>query len=71
MDEQLKAFLDAIPDADEKKAFAGGYDCGINGANTNNCHLSLFARPELMKAWTDGKKAAEKEENHDGQGISC
>ena len=61
MEQKLKAFLEAIPDQDEKKAFAAGYDCGINGANTTNCHVSLFARPELMKAWEDGKKAAEKE----------
>lgn len=32
-----------------------GYDAGINGPNTTNCHFSLFRRPELTKAWERGK----------------
>lgn len=42
-------------------AYKAGYDCGLNGANTTNCHFSLFATIELMKAWSDGKEDGEKD----------
>lgn len=31
-------------------------DCRKNGANSTNCHFSLFSTPEKTKAWEDGKK---------------
>lgn len=37
-----------------------GYDCGINGANTTNCNVSLFSTKEKMKEWEKGKNAAAK-----------
>ncbi len=33
-----------------------GYDAEFNGANTTNCHFSLFGKPELTKAWESGKR---------------
>lgn len=50
-----------IPTQDEKSAREAGRDCALNGANTTNCHLSLFARPELTRAWEEGKKQGEAE----------
>ena len=43
-----------------KKAFEMGYDCGVNGANTTNCHFGLFSSPEMTKAWEEGKNRANK-----------
>ena len=43
-----------------KSAFKAGYDCAVHGANTSNCHLSLFATPELTKEWERGKQEGEK-----------
>lgn len=44
----------------EEEAYKAGIDCGLNGATTQNCHFSLFATPELMKAWEMGKASVEK-----------
>jgi hypothetical protein len=33
-----------------------GFDSEFNGANTTNCHFSLFGSPELTKAWELGNK---------------
>jgi len=40
---------------DKEQAFEMGKDCAINGANTTNCHFSIFSKPEFTKAWEDGK----------------
>ena len=50
-----------IPTQDEKAARDAGRDCALNGANTTNCHFSYFARPELTRAWEEGKKQGEGE----------
>ncbi len=41
------------------EAFNAGYDYGLRGANTTNCHFSLFATKELTAAWEAGKRAGE------------
>ena len=41
------------------KEYRAGFDCGINGANEENCHFSLFSTPERTKEWEKGKKDAE------------
>ena len=41
---------------DEETAFKLGRDCRENGANTHNCHFSIFSKPEFTKAWEEGKK---------------
>ncbi len=33
-----------------------GYDAETNGADTANCHFSIFATSELTRAWELGKK---------------
>ena len=42
------------------KEYRAGFDCGINGANEENCHFALFASPEQTKEWERGKKDAEE-----------
>ena len=47
---------------DEKYAQKMGYNCVIKGANTKNCHFSIFSRKEFTNAWEEGKKKAENEQ---------
>lgn len=39
----------------EEEAYNFGRDAGINGANTTNSNFSIFAKPELTKAWVKGR----------------
>lgn len=43
------------------EAEAMGYDAGRNMPNMKNCHFSLFASPELTRAWERGKKRGDAE----------
>ena len=52
---------------DKEYAHKMGYDCERNGANTKNCHFTIFNREEFTKAWEDGKKKAESEQALKGQ----
>lgn len=38
----------------ETEAYRRGYDAGMNGANTHNCHFSIFAKSENTKEWERG-----------------
>ena len=42
-------------------AYQMGKDCGINGANTTNCHFSIFSTKEQTKLWELGKADGEKQ----------
>jgi len=42
----------------KEKAYKAGYDCGMNGASTVNCHFAIFSKPEYMREWEKGKSAA-------------
>lgn len=44
-------------------AYTAGYDFGLNGANTRNCHFKYFATPELTKEWERGKADSEDTPN--------
>ena len=44
------------PERSEDYAYKMGFDSSINGANTINCHFSIFSSPENMEAWEDGVK---------------
>ena len=44
-----------------KAAYDAGFDCEKNGANTSNCHFSIFSTKEKTEAWRKGKKMAESE----------
>ena len=37
-----------------KKEYRAGFDCGINGANEENCNFRLFATPEQIEEWRRG-----------------
>ena len=47
------------------RAYDAGYDCGINGPNTTNCHFTYFSTKELTEEWERGKSDAmrEKQDN--------
>lgn len=45
----------------EQHAYNMGRDCALNGANTKNCHFTLFSHREKTTAWEKGKKDAEEE----------
>jgi len=49
-----------IPKFTKEEAYQAGYDCGINGATTGNCHFSYFATKELMETHSQGVKDAKK-----------
>jgi len=51
---ELRSKVDALNREDH--AFQMGVDCARNGANSINCHFSIFSTPERIKAWEDGKK---------------
>ncbi len=38
----------------KQQAYDAGRDCAKNGANTTNCHFTLFATHELTKEWQRG-----------------
>lgn len=59
MNDYIKKILD-IPKYDLNQAYSMGYDCGLNGANTTNCHFGIFSSKENTKAWENGKRDAEK-----------
>ena len=52
--------------ATKEQAYNGGYDCIKNGANTENCHYTLFATKELLKEWERGRDKALTEDNKNG-----
>ena len=62
--ELLKKIPD-IPKATIKMAYNAGYACGKNGANTTNCHFSLFATPEHTRAWEKGKRDYDEGKKND------
>lgn len=49
-----------IPKVERTEAYKQGYDCGVNGANTTNCHFSIFSSKENTREWERGKAAAIK-----------
>jgi len=40
----------------ERDPYKLGFDCGLNGANMENCHCSIFSSPENTKKWEQGKR---------------
>lgn len=45
-------------DTTKEEAYHAGFDAGGNGSNTDNCHFSYFATPELCKEWERGNHEA-------------
>jgi len=44
------------PERSKDYAYKIGFDSSINGANTTNCHFSIFSSPKNTKAWEEGVK---------------
>ncbi len=59
----IQILVKKLPTANEKICFAMGYDCEMNGADTKNCHFSLFSTKENTAAWEAGKAQAHKEQS--------
>ena len=61
MKEIEKFIKGLIPSKRSKEyAYKMGKDCAKNGANTTNCHFSIFSSKENTEAWERGKKEKEK-----------
>lgn len=43
-------------------AYRMGRDAALNGANTKNCHFTLFATPEMTAGWERGNRDAKEKE---------
>lgn len=54
----------------EKEAYRYGFDCGKYGPTIMNCHFTLFATPELTKAWERGKADGERANAESGEWSS-
>ena len=48
------------PKRSEEYAYKMGVDCAKNGANTTNCHFSIFSSSENTRAWEKGEKDGKK-----------
>jgi len=44
------------PKRSKDYAYKKGFDSSVNGANTKNCHGSIFSSPENTRAWEEGVK---------------
>ena len=43
-----------------RKAYEAGLDYAKNGANTTNCHFSIFSDPSKTVAWEEGTRDGKK-----------
>lgn len=39
--------------------YDAGYDCGLNGATTDNCHHTYFSNRQRTAEWERGKRDGE------------
>ncbi len=51
------------PRIGESEAYSRGYDYGLNGANEENCHFSIFSSVENTKEWERGNADGKQERN--------
>ena len=56
--ELIKALIP--PTRSKQYAYKMGKDCAKNGANTTNCHFSIFSSKENTEAWERGKNEKTK-----------
>ena len=48
------------PKRSKEYAYKMGLNFAKNGANTTNCHFSIFSSPENSEAWVKGAKDGKK-----------
>ena len=65
----FQKFITSIPKVSVDICFKAGYDAEVNGANTTNCHFSLFSAPQFTAAWENGKKQAVKDKQSAQQSV--
>ena len=58
MAELIKALTP--PKRSKDYAYKMGKDCAKNGANTTNCHFSIFSSKENAEEWERGKNEQTK-----------
>jgi len=58
---EVKALLEKMKAQDKSESYKQGFDCAVNGANTTNCHFTLFSTAENTREWERGKSDGEKE----------
>lgn len=66
----FQSFITGIPKVNADICFKAGYDAEMNGANTTNCHFSLFSAPQFTAAWENGKKQASKDKQSAQQSLA-
>ena len=67
--QSITEILLSIPQPDLRHCFQMGYECEMSGANTTNCHFSIFSTKERMQAWEAGKKQAAQVKESAQQGV--
>ena len=51
-----------VPEKTLDDCYQAGRDYALNGANTDNCHFSLFSSPENTAEWERGREAEPEKE---------
>ncbi len=59
MEKLIKILNEANKYKGNLKLYEMGYDAGLNGANTDNCHFGLFATKKMSDIWSKGSKDGE------------
>lgn len=49
-----------LPVRSTSYAYDHGFDCGVNGADTDNCDYTIFSCSENTQAWERGKTAGDQ-----------
>ena len=57
--ESLKSLLESVNASSKSEAYKLGFDCGIHGPTTTNCHFSLFKDRASTDEWERGKAAGQ------------
>ena len=65
----FKKLVTSIPKVSVEICFKAGYDAEMNGANTTNCHFSLFSAPQFTAAWENGRNQAVKDKQSAQQSV--
>ena len=55
MNEQILKLIELQQSVDEKDSYVAGFACGMNGADSENCHFKYFSRPSMTQVWERGK----------------
>jgi ribosome modulation factor len=52
-----------------KAAYEAGFNSGLHGSNTSNCHFGFFRTPEMTEAWIKGRDTAVGKKDDDNLRI--